>query len=112
MVAYGKINTRLSPDGAIASGRNTRRNTSDSADRKADLRNNNQEMFICHKHSKHSQINLNTVVIIRNDFISDNGKTKKTMKSTKQGSLSVSHSPCRAVDILLQCFLFFCPHLS
>ena len=27
-------------------------------------------------------------------------------------SLSVSHSPCRAVDILLQCFLFFCPHLS
>ena len=29
-------------------------------------------------------------------------------------SLSVSHSPCRAVDILLQCFLFwfFCPHLT
>ena len=27
-------------------------------------------------------------------------------------SLSVSHSPCRAVDILLQCFFFFCPHLS
>ena len=45
---------------------------------------------------------------------SDHCCTESVPSSSDHYSLSVSHSPCRAVDILLQCFLFlfFCPRLS